>query len=455
MNFSDTLFDTNDISTVRGSSRAYEDAVGGFVGDKDTLLDLGASKVVLKSDRAIEEIIAGADAKLMSRLSFVCGEGPTIAEAEAQARGKQFRNWTVTGSTEAGSVPCALDGARSAARESQPKGLVSNTVHDRREYGRDQRSRLYGDATVWKDFTVSTEFAQLVESPPKGLAFGAHNKIAVIHADGSGFGDALKALESEKGDEGRAEFSNALRALQADLLARIGEWLKEVEKNTARRALSNHEPETPRFETLLFGGDDMDFVLPGWLAIPFIAKFSQITGNWEIGGVALSHRLACVIANVKTPIRQLRGFAHDAVDELRSLPRSNVFSIDLLESAAPPADGPSAHRKRLFGASITPEHTAFSLTKARALEETLDSLSQNADAPENLRRSQIHTLLDWLSDLASDEASDELKRRHEGYRLRVTDGGESVLPELPGLEAPASLHLAMIAQLWDFAGAMS
>lgn len=449
VNFAATVFDTQDISTIRGSSRALEDIVQNMAGQIERaggeVVRAGGAQLTARTGLGLGDLVNGLPESLRAiypHLSFVTGTGATEIEAMQKARNSQFRQRVVPDWGPAAAHPCMLDRTRPAqvARKLGGETIrISQSVDLRREYGRQARSGLYARLGVAPPEHLPNSFEDLVAAPPSDVAEVARSKLVVIHADGAGFGDALAKV-------GASRFSADLVPLQAGLMRALLDKLSSLGPRglTADGAL--------RFETLLFGGEDMDFVLPAWLVFDFLKAFSEATRDWEIGGVHLSHRVGCIIAHRKTPIRQMRQLAHDAVDLLRGCDGVDVFSIDTFESAAPP-DDLDAHRRRVFGPQAEPGFFAESLSQAAADLRKLSALAHAGDDEAATSRSQIHTLLAPHHDFAAQGTSADVARAFADFRLRIGRplAGEEPLSELP-FSGPFAMRLAKTALAWDYVG---
>ena len=460
VNFGATMFDTSDISTIRGASRAYEDIVTVFASDLgDAVIAAGGSKLLVRTDLDAATLFDRLRAKLpaplrdvLPHLSFKMAVAETEEAANAWANGRQFRDWTVPEVSGASKRPCSLDRRRPG--HECPDGTVrSHSVEARRAYGRSQRSRQYAsliDATFAGDLGFASHFSDLVASPPPEVPESVRAKLAVIHADGAGFGDARAALVDRDPVGGAATFARELRTLQSGFVQKLVDWLVASGRHGVLYETSGERKL--RLETLLFGGDDMDFVLPAWMALEFVERFHGWTKDWAIGGLPLSHRLAVIVGHHKTPIRQMRDLAHEGVDLLRQSGRTNVFSVDVFESAAPPADGLSNHRQRLIGPSAADAVFAWEMAQSAEMRDNLWAFAED-DGEGRLPRSQIHALLRGEGDLCAEDAALRVSERHESYGQRVL-GREEPPPRLAGLSenVPLAARLAIIALLWDYRG---
>ena len=405
MDFAAHLFDTNDLSTRRGASLAYLHAAdwaekwlkskefkpdpivrGASIGawqiavndPKDVAKDLleelrktgeNAQKVWDEAKKAYENCNDGRDCKWpfpppFAHLSFVCGWAEGTNEealnlARARARARQFRRFTLRPAGQKGSQFCPVDRTRPALTQGFLPGdkdaPVSPSVLARRAYGRYARQGFYaGEAgPEWGRKFFTNTFEELVKDAPEELALSAKSKIAVFYADGNGFtGLAGNTIE------GRQKFSEKLRELQRELLRGI---LKAYDKCAKDKGwpyflLDNEEEIRLRLETLLWGGDELMFVMPSWLGLWFARLFFDVVKDWKApGGEPLTFGAGLLICNYKTPIRVAQKIAKEELAEQAKEwgkkqdngPR-NGLSIYVMESVEPLEQGLAEMRKKML-----------------------------------------------------------------------------------------------------------
>lgn len=466
VNFNNTILDTSDISTVRGASRAYEDIVAAFakaIPDAD-IITCGASKLTAKTALRLSDLrakLSGVLKVLAEGLSFVEGEGDTVEAAIARAQISALRQWTVEAPT-AGIEACALSHRQAAEVTGGIKGNLSRFVHQRREYGLAYRRNLVG-----KDFRFARDFEELVQTKAN-LPLSASAKFAAVYVDGAGFGAALAALINGAGesaaarDSARKAYSAAASSLQNDIVNKAMLWAQQVS-----------DDDRLQLEVLLAGGDDMIFVVPAWKLMDFLTAFADWTSNAKLAGHPVWFRAGCIIAHHKTPIRQVLGLAEAAVNEMRAaraMPARNeigLYSIDVLESAAPPPDGLESHRRRRFGASVGSKSFCWPLGSIQDLKIAIDG-ARSDERDAQLRplppRSQIFRLLAGLEDLGQDSADETIRQRYSGYAAVVqgmVEGQSAAILsdafQLDGLGrgVPLALQLAFVTELWDYTGDMT
>ena len=281
---------------------------------------------------------------------------------------------------------CALNRVLPAVEKSA-KGWLSASVQARRTDGRQQKQHFYEaeldrlltlaakpdagadakniallqdakNALNRADLGFASSFEDIVADPPKGLPPNVAGKLAVVHIDGNGFGALRGEVHKRGGDEAVGRLSADLELKRGRLLARLLSWMLAAERPTMRivRKAKDEPDERLRFETLLWGGDEMCFVLPAWHGWDCIGEIEDEIGAWRVidePDRALTCAVGMVFASAKTPIRDLRR----AADHLAEAAKDRG------------ADGKSANRNTL---QVLPlEGIDFAELDVRALRERL------------------------------------------------------------------------------------
>ena len=548
VNFSATILDTNDLSTIRGGGLALlyfhevvEQALEKIEGKGREQIYAGASQCAYVFTRggdeqaitdalrkAIDENVRDrAERKdrdappfhwLMTVVDVVhfAGEaGPdplascerrTLECAEARNHARQFRQWTVApiafngwakdadpldrispatlpayfpkgkfGETGASHEEDAFGDADSGKFDLHP---VAPSVFARREYGRRNRQKFYGRMLQGKmpqNFLHAgpplrfTDDLQAMVAAPQGVnGLSLKNKIAVVYADGNKFGALVK-----KPGVSIKEFSAWINLKRNDLLAAVLEW------HARGAGGENYQPfailgtfdrsvvKRCRFETILWGADELAFVMPSWLATAFVEGFFAVTRAWPaFHGDKITHALGVAIGDRKTPIRQLRAIAKHAADAAKDatlgdrqpLREHDSVTFEIFESLAPPDDDLAAWRASLYGdgpqLKALPLHLALPGGAFGAAIEAMRHLT--AKFP----RSQVYSALRKLREervaLTDPGADGWVNDAIDGYlRGAGADKGFTnatlTLPAVAGIHRGAALDLALVATLWDYA----
>lgn len=352
VNLAFVIDDTEDLSTRRGGSSMLLDAVRQVQTKFDKQLDpistgasvglfalqpaAGDGLQLLKEVRQFLQNPAEPYAHATFAVDLVQDASFRTASEKAVAanRWRQMRELNFTTAWGESSRVCGTDEIRpgiEAIRLPEKKtAWVSASVHARRKAGQDLRQRIYRDIleeSLPLEFTNDTE--SLATFPAKDKIFehippNLNGKMAVFYADGTGFGgfqrDCQDAAALKKWD-------TDIRDKRKKLLKALLTWL---EQNPWART----DTSELLFETLLWGGDELLFLLPAWLGLQFAEQFFAFTADWHYAGQPLTHAAGLVFAKHSTPISQLQKLAKQLADHGKEKDRKqqNTLSWVVLES---------------------------------------------------------------------------------------------------------------------------
>ena len=523
------VFDTRDLSTIRG---------GGLM----LLSAVETAKIALQKFAEPDEVETISQGASIGLFRFQMPEGNTTDDAETVVRAKlegeyphatfvvavieaaAFRTdsekllarnrWRQLQSATlaipnaiagvAGNTPaCEYDGVRPARQTERHRGrnrkladgtevptYLSESTKARSTYGRDRKQNFYEklieDAklpAVVLDLGFANEFEEIAARSDRG---SLHGKLAVFYADGNQFGKIQRALcdspeKQKKWDEYiRKQRAKFLHAFLDDELAKpaSGEaWLFDPNSNEPRY----------RFETLLWGGDELLFVMPAWQGWRFAERFFRTTAMWNakdagLGEKPLTHTAALIFCQHHSPIHRIKDLAKEKMAEsAKELPggrERNQLVYQVLESMDHlGTDYAAALAKKYDNKAGLVNIVLASDGRTLLLHEKLGALATNsrklrdADFP----RSQLRSLVtDWirgnptsfadalvsftrteaateapLCELASLLGDGKHLERDKNGRLTLDDTTNKVklAPHL-GDGLPLWLH---IEELWDYA----
>ncbi len=463
INFASTLFDSNDISTIRGGSM-LNDLLPQALSNKLSaeVVQSGGSKLLARLadsekprvEAQLQEVLSGPDFKHLS-VTWGFGETPQDAKSESQWRAAQL--WSVPPvDNTAASAACPLDRTRAATTdEVGPDGThrkVSSSVAARREIARIKRPGLFdaaefGPARSLADIAVLPEHKCSV--PPV-----VRNKIAVICADGIG-GSALGA------SLGDAQMSQFMTAFRQRLAAALCSWA--VEQGLVYGAEGDMRA---RMDVFFWGGDDMRFVVPAHAALSFVnVLLSVAESETEFGGVApvpaFPHRIGVVIAQQKVPVRQLNALSEslEAMARLGPVKGQSAVCIAALESASPPFENIRDYWSELYGPGHQAGLEVFSKKELSDFESLCGEITygNEDDAEERpfLSITQVNRILQELGGprrpLMPDGASRSSKANEllKAYFERVHEDTALGFEALRGLDDRRGLPL-LLAQIAQF-----
>lgn len=404
-NLSPTVFDTNDLSTIRGGGMALLDRVSGLdeqrlaeaagVGAKVDIVSSGASELLARiepgegfqaddyvatvrvllskvgPERVPAELFCFAVAcRPMGKMTFP----QAVAAIETDVRVAQYRTLSFPLPVEEpkASRPCSLNGRLPISPgKTVKKKPVAASVAARHIFGREQRSRFYADLLAGTDvggrlaaggygFTDSLADLTADRSDKLDLPIALSGKIALLMLDGNGFQARRNTLVSGPGGAAAvAKFSTFVSARQRRLLAAIVDYALGHRHMKTTVASDDGAAERLRLETILWGGDELLFALPVWAAWDIALIVMRELEGWvlpteDFPGLGdadrrLTHGVGLVFANHKTPIRQMRNLVDELVYASKAAGKArNNLSAFAFESVDLPLGGLTAARNALF-----------------------------------------------------------------------------------------------------------
>ena len=497
VNFASTLYDTSDLSTVRGASlgllRAYEvaqEALKACAIECDIVFS-GASQAVISFEAPAEgkpEDAADAVRAALSTttpykyLSFVIDVADTLPVVEARNRTRQFRQWTVDLPEYSPGIE-RYDSKRDRTRPASKRlgsnsadNDVSASVKARHDFGREMRQDFYAKEVqgAAEGLSFANSFADIVGDPPKEeLPRSLWSKMALVYADGNQFGSIRESLIEDCGGDPTAawkRFSCELQEKRSSLLEALVSWYGTsvvVPSQKGRFVVEQYGEEKGvsalRLETLLWGGDEFLFVMPSWLAFAFVEGFFRLASTWEIAGQKLTHSAGVVICHHKMPVRQAKKLAEDrSVDTCKmAIPDGspqNAVSIAIFESQAPFDTDLGEYRSTLYRARDEKEALASELVlPGDKFDEILQAIDAAKKDEAHLPRSQIYALLRLIrarGGFFSTEALEAVQTELSRYTsLAGAHSGASPTDlNIPGLtgERKLSFSLALLSEFWDY-----
>lgn len=325
VNLDHSVYDTNDISTIRGGSSLLLDAVR--INDKPEFRDIlipvsvGASTGLYEVNVSTDVEMSTLETKVREYLKrepynhFATFVVATIKRSLAEA-GEQLANACALQQYRLPSFAfspyeespeeceeCAYGGVR-PAKHSLPgkKQKVSHAVYVRREQGKRLRKELYQSCLDGDDWQFVDDLEELAQN----------DSIAVIHLDGNRFGTIRDHCHSK---EEYQLLDTAVQGIQKEAICQIARHSSKVGKKL-------------RLETLLWGGDEIELVVPAPQAWATLKRFFEATAikPCEIGGkqFTLTWSAGVVFCRHNLPILQVRGYA----EQLCSIAKKQLSDDD-------------------------------------------------------------------------------------------------------------------------------
>ena len=418
VNLNAFVFDTRDLSTVRGGSLMLLDAVehaaealSTTLGeDKVRVLSQGASSGLfaihtndpLATASAVRESLANR----FPHATFVVDVAQVSAsfreDVESLLAANRWRQMQATSlaiphSNTNNASPrsvCGLDGVRPVAEGKKVREHpVSACVWQRREYGRTQKQEFY---TRKSQSGGLPDFAQDFEGIAKDTRL-LSGKLAVFYADGNGFG-GIQAKHCTSPDRLWA-WDHFIRSKREALLKVF------LEEHVKADPAAWQNAGTARFETLLWGGDEVMFVMPAALGWRFATLFFEKLGrlNLKDAGAGLpdeplTHAAALAFCQDHSPIDRIKRLLKDQMVEFakatdRSRDSLVVVALESFDHLGTSYEG--AMDKR-YNHVLDLKETVLCGRGEESLAATLAAIASGIEqlrGAEAFARSQLRTLV--------------------------------------------------------------
>ncbi|OGR26975.1 MAG: hypothetical protein A2277_19880 [Desulfobacterales bacterium RIFOXYA12_FULL_46_15] len=351
VNMTPTVYDTSDISTIRGAGFYLLDRIHTLSRDPefhDGLITEGASAAVFQFDTdAPKDIRKKMLALLYSDLEKKDRSGnslknpaiqgmtflvefmehkstfqKTMAALQGKIRVSQMQNPTIrifpetlisSGQSEEGKDLTfdALNRVLPAHETDGNKGALSRFTKIRRDQGIKLRKKIYGDLLKGHDIPEKElNFTNDLETLSRGQG-NLNGKIAYIYIDGNKFGKLQSALDQEA----LKEFDTVLDDFKKKFLACL---IQYAIKTPAFRAPGKYN-DLIRLETLLWGGDEIKLIVPAWLGWTVATLFFKTASDLSLGfqDQGLTFAMGMVLAHHTNPIQNLDDMAGLLVDAVK------------------------------------------------------------------------------------------------------------------------------------------
>jgi hypothetical protein len=347
VNFDGFVLDTNDISTIRGGSLALLNAINWIENRlksnkrKIEVVVKGASMGVFNTctgDKAEAEKIKAKIEKYLRKNGILKHATFVVDMEEGAADGKGFRTTFETlmaknrwGQMQSLSVVlpqvmsqpakqvCVIDKVRPAHHKApehiSKDGCISISTEVRRNYGVNQRNKFYKSraGVAAEDMKFTDNLEELAKYPAAG---NLNNKMAVIYLDGNKFGRIRGKIDDSA--DSFAQFDGSLRGLQNGVLA---ELLIQMKKQKGWKTEDNKY----RLETLMWGGDEIMWVVPAWKGWEALTLFFEKSKDWKYEE-PLTHSAGVVFCGHKSPIFRVKKLAKKLADIAKETNKTAITS---------------------------------------------------------------------------------------------------------------------------------
>lgn len=346
VNLAHCIGDTEDLSTRRGGSLMLLDAIDRIATENTAHLEkisTGASTGLFKvtgdgatARKSIEDILKSEPFRYgtfvideIDRPDVDFPQAEIAATAANRWRQMQGLSFSAMGLGSASAV-CAVDEVRPGRQEKTVKvdtRLVSDSVSSRRKEGLDAKRRFY-QKRLGPDFrdSFAEDFEGIASGPVAGLTpESLAGKIAVFYADGNRFGHIARDCKSASD---LAAWDGYIKGQRLALLAKL------LSHAAGRHYWRNGQ--ALRLETLLWGGDELMFVVPGWCGLELARLFFDQTRGLRYpdrdSGQPLTHAAGLVFCHQQAPISRISQLAKALAEKGKANRETNSLNWLVLES---------------------------------------------------------------------------------------------------------------------------
>ncbi|MDA1049185.1 MAG: hypothetical protein O3C40_01725 [Planctomycetota bacterium] len=517
VNLSYFIFDTDDLSTIRGGSLlllfapalVQDDAIWKQLANDAPAAEIvtsGASQTILRFSAKSQ---AAADAVAREvRTWLQCheelGEATFVVEVRqdhddfavdkeyllAASRWQQMQRprlvvppWNEQAGKE--QHPCDIDFVRPATHTIDARNLnkreVSRSVSTRREYGFVHKQELYYKLTGWKPRDREGTESQLAWDFHEIAARGEHrygraddndgdplahlhDKMAVLYIDGNRFGDIQRSSCHDSARQ-RA-WDEHVQGLRKKVLKSLLEKTDDDDEWICKLGTPKQgKPQqiAIRLETLLWGGDELTWVVPAWKGWEVVQTFFQVAAAWpqwqqnDKDSLQLTHAAGLVFCHASSPIHGVTALARELAGQVKQWNKDQSqgelsryqdgIAYQVLESFDQLGDEVAKARKRDLPAGCSPADLVIPATELTALTSDLLKPIQTG-----FPRGAVYRLLKSLQRGKTDEYWRWLERAMRDHPVLPESFGTSQdnddLPPSPAQQI-RWLHLC---ELWDYIG---
>ncbi len=456
-NINSFVWDTADLSTIRGSGLAlleWPGLVSETLAARHETWDVvtcggSAITLVLKDSPAesikstLSELLtilrtdelfglatyAGAAAELTAEAGYGRALQTAISAIRLQQSCQADVRIPATNTDSDTRSFCALNRILPSSLDTIASSRVSSSVAIRHAKGKQQKPKVFAHLTGERIQTTN-DFGQLATTSvfARQLGFDGKNLngyMGVVVLDGNGFGDIERRSSAELKTHGK--WDSRLRSARKDFLAMLVDHAQSEERWLHDTRL--------RFETLLWGGDEQVWVVPAWVTMELIDLFFQATAgrNWQQLGneERITHCGGVVLCHHKAPIRDAVQLAHKLLGTAKTyrnaLPEQNAFCYQILESFDHLGESYERIRQLQQPAGMPERDSVLCHTALRQLMEfrsLVESRSEDERWLPATRRMRIQQALfgrDWLRFSGELERLIEVASREE--QLSYVIGG--------------------------------
>ncbi|MCE5210236.1 MAG: hypothetical protein LLG40_01630 [Deltaproteobacteria bacterium] len=351
VNLDNFVYDTNKIQPTRGGSFLLLDSVQQLYGKTiagiklkkiTTGASIGLYSFSTNDNVEAEKVVNAVHTELTSitkshaTFAVACIEDTgdfkaDLLKLQTKVRWQQYQQPTLILPDEKNAKEeCAFDGVRPGVVEIHLPGkklVVSDSVDFRiNAENKKLREKIYSRIL---NEQISYKFTKDIEKLANHKDMGnLNNKIAFIYLDGNKFTKIRNSLCDNSTE--LTNFSDTVETARSEFLAAL---LAKAEKDKTFKT----EDEEIRFETLLWGGDELEIIVPAWQGWAVLHLFFDAMKDVHFkkkpdDEAPLTHAGGIVFCNCKAPIREIRRMAHELSDMAKDAIKPAFETIESIKT---------------------------------------------------------------------------------------------------------------------------
>jgi hypothetical protein len=474
VNLNSFVYDTQNLSTIRGGSLLLLDEVEGIgtTYPELTPISTGASAGLFRVQDGVDaqQIAAKLRNDLLTHhqlqhatfvvdvaqmlddtpKSFVAARERLIALNRFQQQHApmvSIPEWNMDDSAavcEVDHVKAAIASPNSpAVNVRQQYGVAAKQSFYKRQFPQDEQPNPAADMTFTNDL--------------EHLAHGYENetlndKIAVIYIDGNSFSTIQNnlLLAAANAENKQEQIDKQLKDYRREFLRSL---LAEMKSHPE---LWRNKENSYRLEVLLWGGDDMLLVVPSWVGWRTASLFYKTAKDWELVE-PLKHAMGLVFCHHNAPIHRITQLARELAERAKgdqaqnmSYRAENLIAYAVLETFDHAGSDLDAYRSKRFPTADTKKI----LLNGEMLD---DAISAFAAVASDIPRGKVYLLVRLLLEQLHHPNPDDKKRESISEQINKIDAeiqtscrNKSKLQELVACLGGTPGAWAHILELWDY-----
>ncbi|NBO93136.1 MAG: hypothetical protein EBV06_12630 [Planctomycetia bacterium] len=256
---------------------------------------------------------------------------------------------------------------------------LSDSVYLRRKYGRTARQEFYHEEIPEfpKDVHFTDDLGELSDATNlnrEQAPTDTRGKLALIYLDGNQFGShGRDKWKTHSAVENFRNWSKALRRHHRELLKNL---LARAQVDPAWQTGNNR---LIRLETLLWGGDEIIWVVPAWKGWEVVRWF--LGQPHIVEGKELTYGCGLVFCHANAPIVSIDALAHDLADSAKKEAAKSHVAYEVLESYDNDGGNFDSFYRRWMPPGEPQQHLLLTGAQLQAIEEPLRTIALSDDFP--------------------------------------------------------------------------